>query len=147
MMRKSKTKGFSLLELLVVLVIISSLALIASPYLSGAASKAKTAAVKGNVASAAISAAVFLNMDEISLEEAITKTIQKGNYPDQKANGAQGEEYVPSPFDPKLKAYGGKGPGQVDVTISEDPLGVILQGYDGKGNPIRMAKKFVPFDE
>lgn len=145
---KTSSKGFSLLELLVVVVIISALALIASPYLTGASSKAKISAVKGNVASGAVSASVFINLDGISLEEAVTKVIQKGNYPDSKGEEeGSGGEYIPSPFDPSLKAYGGKGPGQVDVSISEEPAGILLQGYDGKGNPIPGAKKFVPADE
>lgn len=141
--------GFSLLELLVVVVIISALALIASPYLMGATSKAKISAVKGNVASAAVSAAVLLNMDELAPEEALVKVIQKGNFPDQKG-GAEGEsaaQFVPSPFDSSLKAYGGRGPGQVDVSLSTESPGILIQGYDNKGNPIPAAKKFVPYDE
>lgn len=140
--------GFSLLELLVVVVIISALALIASPYLTGASSKAKISAVKGNVASAAVSAAVFINMDELKPEDVLAKTIQKGNYPDSKGDEAsETTQFVPSPFDSSLKAYGGKGPGQVDVSLSNDPAGILLQGYDGKGNPIPTAHKFVPYDE
>lgn len=150
-MRKKKTsyKGFSLLELLVVVVIISALALIASPYLTGASSKAKISAVKGNVASGAVSASVFVNLDDVGVEEVVARVIQKGNYPESKGEeeASASSEYVPSPFDPSLKAYGGKGPGQVDVTVSEDPPGILLQGYDGKGNPIPGAKKFVPVDE
>ena len=101
-----------MLELLVVVVIISALALIASPYLTGASSKAKLSAVKGNVASAAISASVFLNLDEVTPDE-IHKTILKGNYPDTKADSdaEPTEAFIPSPFDGKLKAFGGKGPG------------------------------------
>ena len=140
--------GFSLLELLVVVVIISTLALIASPYLTGASSKAKLSAVKGNVASAAVSASVFINLDELAPTEAVPKVIQKGNYPDSGTKGdADSAQYVPSPFDAKLKAYGGKGPGQVDVTESDDPAGVIIQGYDSQGNPIPNARKFVPYDQ
>lgn len=145
---KTSYKGFSLLELLVVVVIISALALIASPYLTGASSKSKISAVKGNVASGAVSASVFINLDGTSSEEAIAKVIQKGNYPESKGEeDGSDNQYVPSPFDPSLKAYGGKGPGQVDVSISEDPVGILLQGYDGKGNLIPGAKKFVPIDE
>lgn len=140
--------GFSLLELLVVVVIISALALIASPYLTGASSKAKISAVKGNVASGAVSASVFLNMDDMSLQDAVSKVIEKGNYPEKKgSDGEEGDQFVPSPFDSKLKAYGGKGPGQVDVFVSDEPSGIVLQGYDGKGNPISGARKFVPAEE
>ena len=141
--------AFSLLELLVVVVIISALALIASPYLTGASSKAKISAVKGNVASAAVSAAVFLNMDELTPEDAVVKVIEKGNYPDHKGDTDAGasDQFVPSPFDSSIKAYGGRGPGQVDISISKDPQGILIQGYDGKGNPIPTAKKFVPYDE
>ncbi len=142
------SRGFSLLELLVVVVIISALALIASPYLTGASSKAKLSAVKGNVASAAVSAAVFLNMDELTPETAIPQVIQKGNYPDSSLeDSSESTQFVPSPFDSQLKAYGGKGPGQVDVTLSTEPSGILIQGYDSKGNPIPSARKFVPYDE
>ena len=147
-MQKTSFKGFSLLELLVVVVIISALALIASPYLTGASSKAKISAVKGNVASGAVSASVFINLDEMTLDEAVSKVIQKGNYPESKGETDEAEgQYVPSPFDPSLKAYGGKGPGQVEVTASSDPAGLVLQGYDGKGNPLPSVRKFVPLDE
>jgi prepilin-type N-terminal cleavage/methylation domain-containing protein len=140
--------GFNLLELLVVVVIISTLALIASPYLTGASSKAKISAVKGNVASGAITASVLMNLNELTPEEAIPEIIQKSNYPDTKGNkiDSEAEQYVPSPFSPKLKAYGGRGAGQVDVSISEEPYGIVLQGYDGRGNPIPSARKFVPYD-
>jgi prepilin-type N-terminal cleavage/methylation domain-containing protein len=148
-MKAWRTSAFSLLELLVVVVIISALALIASPYLTGASSKAKLSAVKGNVASAAVSASVFLNMDELSPGDSIIQVIEKGNYPDHKgeSDNSSPEQFVPSPFDNSLKAYGGKGPGQVDITLSTDPPGLLIQGYDGKGNPIPTAKKFVPYDD
>ncbi len=148
-MKYPRRSAFSLLELLVVVVIISALALIASPYLTGASSKAKLSAVKGNVASAAVSAAVFLNMDELPPEDALVKIIEKGNYPDHKDEGDSRatEQFVPSPFDNTLKAYGGRGPGQVDIALSSDPQGLLIQGYDAKGNPIPTAKKFVPYDE
>jgi prepilin-type N-terminal cleavage/methylation domain-containing protein len=148
-MKYTRHSAFSLLELLVVVVIISALALIASPYLTGASSKAKLSAVKGNVASAAVSAAVFINMDELAPEDAVIKVIEKGNYPDQKDDGgnSDSEQFVPSPFDSTLKAFGGRGPGQVDIALSSDPSGLVIQGYDGKGNPIPTAKKFVPYDD
>jgi prepilin-type N-terminal cleavage/methylation domain-containing protein len=139
--------GFSLLELLVVVVIISALALIASPYLTGASSKAKISAVKGNVASAAVSASVLINLDELTPADAVPQIIQKGNYPDAHDENTESAQFVPSPFDSKLKAYGGRGPGQVEITLSEDPSGILIQGYDGQGNPIPSAKKFVPYDE
>lgn len=148
-MKYLRHSAFSLLELLVVVVIISALALIASPYLTGASSKAKLSAVKGNVASAAVSAAVFLNMDELSPDDALIKIIEKGNYPDHKDEGdnSTSDQFVPSPFDSTLKAFGGRGPGQVDISLSNDPKGLVIQGYDGKGNPIPTAKKFVPYEE
>jgi prepilin-type N-terminal cleavage/methylation domain-containing protein len=148
-MKYLRHSAFSLLELLVVVVIISALALIASPYLTGASSKAKLSAVKGNVASAAVSAAVFLNMDELSPDDALIKIIEKGNYPDHKDEGdsSTSDQFVPSPFDNTLKAFGGRGPGQVDIILSNDPQGLVIQGYDGKGNPIPTAKKFVPYEE
>jgi hypothetical protein len=84
-------------------------------------------------------------MDELPLEDAVAKVISRGNYPDgNKTQEDSGNNYVPSPFEPTLKAYGGKGPGQVDIILSEEPTGMILQGYDGKGDPIPSAKKFVP---
>ena len=140
--------GFSLLELLVVVVIISALALIAAPYLTGASTKAKVSAVKANVASAAVSASVFINMDELNASDTIVKVIEKGNYPDHKKDEevSNSAEFVPSPFDSHLKAFGGKGMGQVDLQVSDDPAGIIIQGYDGKGDPIPNAKKFVPYD-
>ncbi|MFH0702674.1 MAG: prepilin-type N-terminal cleavage/methylation domain-containing protein [bacterium] len=48
-------KGFTLLELLIVVVILGVLALIAAPTLMNAADQAKTAAVKANVSAAASS--------------------------------------------------------------------------------------------
>ena len=127
-------------------VIISTLALIASPYLTGASSKAKLTAVKGNVSSGAITASVLMNMDDLPPEKAVPAIIQKGNFPEG-ATEASEAAFTPSPFDGELKAYGGKGPGQVDVIVSEEPYGVLLQGYDQKGNPIPTARKFVPFNE
>lgn len=142
-----RQRGFSLLELLVVVVIISSLALIASPYLTGASTKAKLTAVKGNVASAAMTAAVLLNLDEMTPETAIPEIVRKCNYPESKTGkNSETSSYVPSPFDAKLKAFGAHGPGQVDIAISQEPYGITIQGFDNNSKPIASARKFVPFD-
>jgi hypothetical protein len=100
------------------------------------------------VSNGAITASVLINLEEKPPEDVVPLVIQKGNYPDSSSDEGEPEGgFIPSPYDPKLKAFGGKGPGQVDVYISEAPLGIVLQGYDGQGNKIPSAKKFVPFDE
>ena len=109
--------------------IISALALIASPYLTGASSKAKVSAVKANVSNGAITASVLINLEEKTPEDAVPLIIRKGNYPDSKLDEDEPEgEFIPSPYDAKLKAYGGKGPGQVDVFVSEDPMNSVAIG-------------------
>ena len=68
-----KESGFTLLELLIVVVILGVLALIAAPTLLNAADKAKEGAVKANVSAAASTVTTQLTVVELDAADAATE--------------------------------------------------------------------------
>jgi prepilin-type N-terminal cleavage/methylation domain-containing protein len=129
---RQKNTGFTLLELLVVLVILGIISLIASAVILNALYKAKDAAVKANVAAAASTLSASMALDDQPAEDAISLNIGRMNDPDGVENN--GDE-IKSPYDSTLEAYvqddsGDRG--QVAIRAL-DVNDIQIRGYGRKG--------------
>jgi len=114
-------KGFTLLELLIVVVIIGVLALIAAPSLLNASDTAKEGAVKGNVSAAAssITSRYAINSSETAANVALNVTTDLNT--DAK-----------NPFNTTASAFSttAKTEGTVNIAnTSESPRTIVLTGY------------------
>lgn len=138
-----KFKGFTLLELLIVVVILGVLVLIASSQILDAADKAKISAVKANISAASSTVTVYLTNEELTMEEAANAAVSTLNNPDN--DDGSGDE-VKSPFDNDLDAFltGTTGEaGQVAIEGSEDDDFIAIRGFGKAGNSDQIAAKTI----
>ncbi len=119
-------KGFTLLELLIVVVILGVLALIAAPTLLNAADKAKDAAVQGNVSAAATSVT-----SQFALDSSQTYSTMITNVVSDLNNSNT------NPIDDSVDAFASSGTcsssvkGQVILTSDSDSITISGCGIDG----------------
>lgn len=125
-------KGFTLLELLIVVVILGILVLIASTVLLNAAHKAKNAAVQANMSAAASTMLTSLTVAEKTPEEAINENLSILNDPDSIADS---KDEIHSPYDQTIDGFvdGEEGDrGQVALAAGDDY--VIIRGFGAYGS-------------
>jgi len=128
-----KRQGFTLLELLIVVVILGVLALIAAPSLLNAADRAKEGTVKANVSAAASTATskLALELTPTNLAGAIATDV----IDDLNANGEN-----KNPVDDTIDAFGAAAaPGAVVVTAPDDDT-ITITGYGKDGATILLTK-------
>ena len=123
-------KGFTLLELLIVVVILGVLALIAAPTLLNAADQAKNGAVKANISAAAssITSQFALNTSNTATQSAtaVVTTLNANNTnPIVSANAAF--------------LIAGTAPGSVVITPNDALDQVTITGYD-KNSAVLLTK-------
>lgn len=126
-------RGFTLLELLIVVVILGVLALISSTFILAASEKAKTSAVRANVAAAASTVTHKITIDPIPTDQLIEYTLTHLNNPD--GIDDNGDE-IKSPYNSKLDAFlegEDAGAGQVTIVASNDII-VKIVGYGIAGS-------------
>lgn len=128
-----KQRGFTLLELLIVVVILGVLALIAAPTLLNAADKAKEGAVKANVSAAASTVTTRLAVEEENGSTAATTATNQLN----NAGTSDTADDAKSPFNSTIDAFvaatdGGKGQTSLDGSTSADA--VTIKGWGKQGN-------------
>jgi len=124
-------KGFTLLELLIVVVIIGVLALIAAPSLLNAADQAKEGTVKGNVSAAASSITSRFALKTTEAATTVASTVATQLATDNK-----------NPFDDTKAAFSttASDAGTVKL-VGDDTNGYItITGY-GKGGTAVITKK------
>lgn len=128
-------KGFTLLELLIVVVILGVLALIATPTLLNAADQAKNSAVKANVGAAASS---ITSRFAIESQEASSQIISEvvGSLSTQDTNPVNTAN---ASFDTQ-----GTAPGSVVLTTDANN-DVIIKGYD-KNSSVLVTKTIQPLN-
>ncbi len=130
-------KGFTLLELLIVVVILGVLALIAAPTLLNAADKAKDAAVQGNVSAAATSVTSQFALD--SSQEYSTMISNVVNDLNDGGNNT-------NPIDDEVAAFADTGTcsssvkGQVILTSDDDSITITGCDINGDGKFIKTIK-------
>lgn len=116
-------KGFTLLELLIVVVILGVLALIAAPSLLNAADQAKNGAVKANISASAssVTSQFALNTTQTATQSA-TSVVTALN-----ANNT-------NPIDSANPAFSltGTAPGSVVLTPNDATDQITITGYDKK---------------
>lgn len=121
----NKRQGFTLLELLIVVVILGVLALIAAPSLLNAADQAKDATVKANESAAAssVTSRFALNTNDTATEIA-TAVVTELNAENK------------NPVDDADSAFATSGtvPGSVVVTADDGTDSIVITGYGKKGN-------------
>jgi prepilin-type N-terminal cleavage/methylation domain-containing protein len=126
-------KGFTLLELLIVVVILGVLALIAAPALLNATDKAKDAAVKENIATAASTlAGKFATTADT--DTAIADTI----------TALQTDQGAVNPIKGTGVAYTAAAPTEGQVQISGDATMVTIQGKCKLAADVDCMKKITP---
>lgn len=130
-------KGFTLLELLIVVVILSILALIAAPALLNAVNDAKNAAVGANVNAAAssITSRFALNNDE-KPSDTVTAVLDKLST-------------NKDPIDSTKAAFvsGSAGEaGQVALQSDDTNSQIVIHGFDRKGNEFLTKTVAAPAD-
>lgn len=126
-------KGFTLLELLIVVVIIGVLALISSAFILSAAEKAKESAVRANIAAAASTVTHKITIDPIPTDQLIAYTLTNLNNPDGIDNS--GDE-IKSPYNSSFDAFvegNEASSGQVTIEVSNDII-IKLVGYGIAGS-------------
>ena len=119
--------GFTLLELLIVVVILGVLALIAAPTLLNAADQAKVGTVKANISSvsSSITSRFALNSNETATQSAtavVTALNANNTNPINSANAAF--------------ALAGTAPGSVVLTPDDTAAQVTIKGYDKNSNVV-----------
>lgn len=139
-----KESGFTLLELLIVVVILGVLALIAAPTLLNAADKAKEGAVKANVSAAASTVTTRLTVEEEDADDAADAATDNLNT----AGTADDEDDDSvSPFDSTADAYvaadAPEAAGQVTLEGTDGEYAVTITGYDKNSEALTGAKKTV----
>lgn len=124
-----KKQGFTLLELLIVVVILGVLALIAAPSLLNAADRAKEGTVKANVSAAASTASSKLALDLTTTNT--TQDIVDDSIAELNDNGNN-----KNPVDDTADAFAAAAaPGAVVLTATDaDTITVV--GYDKNGNAL-----------
>lgn len=138
-----KQRGFTLLELLIVVVILGVLALIAAPTMLNAADKAKDGAVKANVSAAASTATTHLTVNEEVATDAAANSVNDLNAagtPDDTADDAK------SPYNKDVDAFveGSTGSaGQVALDGDDTNESVTIIGF-GKDASALMTKSVSP---
>ncbi|MEW5820371.1 MAG: prepilin-type N-terminal cleavage/methylation domain-containing protein [Cyanobacteriota bacterium] len=139
-----KERGFTLLELLIVVVILGVLALIAAPTLLNAADKAKEGAVKANVSAAASSVTTQLTVEEKDADDAASDAAD-----DLNAAGTTDDtsDDAKSPFstadDAFVAAAAAAAAGQVTLDGTDGEYAVTITGYDKNTEALDGAKKTV----
>jgi prepilin-type N-terminal cleavage/methylation domain-containing protein len=136
-------KGFTLLELLIVVVILGVLALIAAPTLLNAADKAKEGAVKANVSSAASTVTTRLAVEEEDAPTAAATAVTQLNSAGTNDDTADDAK---SPFNSEVNAFvsaASGGAGQVSLDGSESDDMVIIKGWDKNEAQLTGAAKTV----
>ena len=119
-----KQRGFTLLELLIVVVILGVLALIAAPTMLNAADKAKDGAVKANVSAAAssVTSRFALNTNETATEVAdgVVGVLNPENE---------------NPMDDANAAFATSGTAAGSVVLAADDAAntITINGYDKNG--------------
>ena len=142
-----RKKGFTVLELLIVIVILGVLALIAVPLLLHCAQKAKEGVIKGNVSAAASTSTTYLTVegyDGQASAEYAAEGLNAGG------DGKEGSLDDPkSPFDEKKPAYvlNGSGPGQVQISGDADLNYILIKGYGKEGRTAVSTKTIKGFNE
>ncbi|MGD9580719.1 MAG: type II secretion system protein [Vampirovibrionia bacterium] len=129
----SKQKGFTLLELLIVVVILGVLALISTAFIINAADKAKNSAVRANIAAAASTITHKITIDPIPHDELIEYTLTHLNNPD--GIDDSGDEIM-SPYNNKVVAFvtgGSAEAGQVTINSTGDII-IRIIGYGIAGS-------------
>jgi prepilin-type N-terminal cleavage/methylation domain-containing protein len=136
-----KLQGFTLLELLIVVVILGVLALIAAPTLLNAADKAKEGAVKANVSAAAstVTTRLAVNEEDGAVAAATATDNLNGTDTSDAADDSK------SPFNTTVNAFvaadaGSKG--QVSLDGAADTYQVTIKGW-GKDGTTAIAAKTV----
>ncbi|MEW5820955.1 MAG: type II secretion system protein [Cyanobacteriota bacterium] len=140
-------KGFSLLELLIVIVILISLTLIAAPRLLDAAQIAKEGAIKSNVSAAASTVTTHLYVDAKEADQAASDAVDELN----QANSADDDtDDARNPFYPDEDAFvAAEIPdigGQVTLSGQEGEYKVLIKGWNQKADTV-VASKTVSADE
>jgi len=120
-----KRQGFTLLELLIVVVILGVLALIAAPSLLNAADQAKDATVKANESAAASS---------VTSRFALNSTKSATEIADAVVDELNAENK--NPVDDTVDAFttSGTAAGSVVLTPNDDADTIVITGYGKKGN-------------
>lgn len=139
----SWSKGFSLLELLIVVVIIGVLCMIVAPGLLNASDYAREGAVKANVSAAASTVITHLTVES---KDAITSAadaadqLNEANSPDDPSDDAK------SPFNSQENAYVADSAttigGQTTLDGAEDEYVVVIKGWNKQAEVI-LAQKAV----
>lgn len=126
--------GFTLIELMIVVVIIAVLAIMSGAMLLDVASKAKDGAVKSNVTAAYSSIMSKINIGENDdIEDLVEQCVGDLNDPDGE-DGTGDEIY--SPFSSNLPAYiinSSASAGQVAVQLVDEDT-VSISGYGESGS-------------
>lgn len=116
-----KERGFTLLELLIVVVILGVLALIAAPTLLNAADKAKEGAVRANVSAGSSSVTTQLTVEDRDAADSATNSVS-----DLNSQGTTGtDDDAKSPFNTSENAF-------VDGSAAEAGGQVTLDGAAGE---------------
>ncbi len=118
-------KGFTLLELLIVVVILGVLALIAAPTLLNAADQAKNAAVKANVSAAASSITSRFALESTEPASEIATTVVA-------ALNTNNKNPITGAAEPFVAAASGAA-GQVALSANDDTDAIDIIGYDKDG--------------
>lgn len=141
-------KGFTLLELLIVVVILGILALISASVMLNATHKAKDGAVKAHISAAASSLLTAMTVEERTPLEAINiKIVELNNMDGIEDSGDEAK----SPFDNTLDAFvdgntGDKGQVALDGD-AEDYITIRGFGINGsEGDPIATKTILKPED-
>ncbi len=143
-----KDLGFSLLELMMVVVMIGVLALIAAPQLLNAAENAKEGAIKANVSSAASTAMTHLTIENKDAYDAAFDATEQLN----DANSANNTNDDPkSPYNQNEAAYVADQStdigGQVTIYGEEEEYEIIISGWNKTADRAIMTKHIVAFDD
>jgi len=120
-----RRQGFTLLELLIVVVILGVLALIAAPSLLNAADQAKDATVKANISAAAssVTSRLALNTTDTASETATAV-----------ADELNADNKNPIDVDNAAFATSGTAAGSVVLTADDATDSIVITGYDKDGS-------------
>ncbi len=118
-------KGFTLLELLIVVVILGVLALIAAPTLLNAADQAKNAAVKANVSAAASSITSRFALESTEAASVIATNVAE-------ALNTNNKNPITGAANPFVAAASGAA-GEVALSANDDADSIDIIGYDKDG--------------